>query len=99
MKLLNETVCGLLLKDGHRTAGSRKDEDGKLISWADGYVVTVLLSCGFQAADIKKYTARPDLENIVKAALADVEWGSPIVLTLENGKLIDVRPNESFPLD
>ena len=98
MRVTDETVRGLLLKDGHRTAGS-KEFNGKVVNWGEGYVVTLLLAGGYQAADVKKYTARPDLENTVKAALADVEWGSPIALTLENGKIIEVRPDESFPLD
>lgn len=100
MKKIDETVHGLLLKDVARKAGSRPDENGKTITWGDGYIITLLLIGGSMAADIKKFTVRSDLEDQIKAQLADVEWGSLIALFLEDGKVVSVRvDNDTVLLD
>lgn len=100
MKRMAETVHGLLLKDGFRKAGSTTNEQGKTITWGDGYIITLLLVGGSLATDIKKCTVRPDLEDSVKEALADVEWGSLIALSLEDGKVVSVRvDNDTVLLD
>jgi major membrane immunogen (membrane-anchored lipoprotein) len=90
MKRINETVQGLLLKDAYRKAGS-KEIDGKLVEWDDGYIISLLLVGGASAVDIKKYTVRSDHEDTIKMQLADVEWGSMITLSLEDGKVVEVK--------
>lgn len=99
MKRMDETVQGLLLKDTSRKAGS-KEVDGRVLEWGDGYIITLLLVGGSLATDIKKYTVRPDLEDSIKAQLADVEWGSLITLSLEDGKVTAVKvENDTITLD
>ena len=99
MKRMDETVHGLLLKDVFREAGSRED-NGKTYTWGAGYIVTLLLLGGSIATDIKKFTVRPDLEDSIKVKLADVEWGSLIALSLEDGKVVSVRvDNDTVLLD
>lgn len=99
MKRMDEIVHGLLLKDAFRKADS-KEIDGKLVEWGDAYIITLLLIGGASATDIKKYTVRPDLEDSIKEALADVEWGSLIALSLEDGKVAAVKvENDTVVLD
>lgn len=100
MKKIDETVQGLLLKDAARKAGSTTNEQGKTITWGDGYIITLLLVGGSLATDIKKYTVRPDLEDSIKVKLADVVWGSLITLSLEDGKVVSVTvDNDTVTLD
>lgn len=99
MKRIDESARGLLLKDAFRKADS-KEIDGKLVKWGDGYIITLLLIGGASATDIKKYTVHPDLEDSIKAQLADVEWGSLITLSLEDGKVAAVKvENDTITLD
>lgn len=100
MKRMDETAQGLLLKDGFRKAGSTTNEQGKTITWGDGYIITLLLIGGALPTDIKKYTVRPDLEDSINIKLADVEWGSLITLALEDGKVVAVKvENDTVVLD
>lgn len=90
MKLINETVQGLLLKDAYRKAGSR-EIDGKQVEWCEGYIITLLLVGGALASDIKKFIVQPDLEDSIKLQLAEVEWGQMVSLSVENGKVVAVK--------
>lgn len=90
MKLINETVQGLLLKDAYRKAGS-KNYDGKQVEWCEGYIITLLLVGGALASDIKKFIAHPDHEDSIKLQLTEVEWGQMVSLSVEDGKVVAVK--------
>ena len=71
-----------------------------MVEWGDAYIITLLLIGGASATDIKKYTVRSDLEDSIKVKLADVEWGSLVALSLEDGKVVSVRvDNDTVLLD
>ena len=94
MRKIDENMRGLLLKDAARKAGSRTDEQGKTITWGEGYIITLLMVGGSMATDIKKYTVRPDREDSIRLQLADVEWGSLVSVSLEDGKVTAVKVEE-----
>lgn len=99
MKKISEIAQGLLLKDAIRKAGSG-EINGKMREWGDGYIITLLLVGGSLPTDIKKYTVRPDLEDQIRLQLVDVEWGSLVTLSLEDGKVAGIRVgNDTITLD
>lgn len=90
-EVVAQNIRGILLNDCFREGGSFTNESGKLISYSDGYKITILTLGGKSARDLRGLIVDEKIANSVQEQLSTVPWGSVVQLTMRGNTVEDVQ--------
>ncbi len=90
--MITPPIRGLLMNDAIREAGSFIDEKtGREKSYERAYFITILPLGASNAKDVMKVQVEERLEQSVQKQLADVAWGSLVLIRVSNYRMTDIQ--------